>query len=261
MIAEMLRSALAALEKGETFALVTVIDVEGSSPGKPGQRMIVYADGRQEGTVGGGRLEQQAEAEALAMLRRGRGGVLTYELDPDSPDSIGTLCGGRATLAVEVVIPAARILLCGGGHIALAFARLCRELGFVYSVVDPREEMTSAERFPAAAETVREIPPRHIERSDLARYSHVLILTHEHATDRETLRAIWEKRYSGYIGMIGSKRKWAEIRASLAQTGASPDWLDRVHCPVGLSIGAQTPAQIAISIAAEIVRESHASPG
>jgi xanthine dehydrogenase accessory factor len=212
MISEIYRTALAAIERGERIAILTVIEARGSSPGKPGQKMLVFADGRQEGTVGGGVLEHRAREAALEMLRRGEGGLLTYALDPDSPDAIGAICGGQAVIAVEIGGPAARILLCGGGHVAHAFARLCGDLGFVYSVVDPREEMLTTDRFPGAAERARLSPAQYIEQGGLDRHTHLIILTHDHNLDRETLLALSRSAYGGYVGLIGSRRKWEEIK-------------------------------------------------
>lgn len=255
MTKEIYRSVLAAMERGERIAILTLIEATGSSPGKPGQKMIVYGDGRQEGTIGGGALEHRARGAAIDMLVRGEGGLLTYALDSTSADSIGAICGGRATVAVEIAGPAARILLCGGGHVAWAFARLCRELGFVYFVVDPRKEMATAERFPDAAGIAVAPPSQFVENPGLERFTHVIILTHDHALDRETLLSLHGAGFSGYVGMIGSRRKWVEVRESLAAAGVSSPWLDRVRCPIGEAIGAKNPAEIAVSIAAQIVRE------
>jgi xanthine dehydrogenase accessory factor len=261
MMAEVLRLALAALDRGESFALVSVVDATGSTPGKPGHKMIVYPDGRQEGTVGGGALEQRAIEAALDCLRRGRGGVLTLSLSPEDPDSIGAVCGGEATLAIEVMRPAARILICGGGHVAMALARQCDQLGFAYTVVDQRGEMVSSERYPSAVERAVLPPPSYIEEHGLSFYTHVIILTHSHEVDRDTLRSVARAGFGGYTGMIGSRRKWAEVRADLERDGLSPEWLDRVHCPIGLSIGAQSPAEIAVAIAAELIQDIHLAEG
>jgi xanthine dehydrogenase accessory factor len=81
-----------------------------------------------------------------------------------------------------------------------------------------------------------------------------VILTHDHALDRETLLALSKTGFWGYVGMIGSRRKWAETRKSLAEAGVPADWLDWVRCPIGEEIGAQNPAEIAVSIAAQIVK-------
>ncbi|MCK4303016.1 MAG: XdhC family protein [Candidatus Eisenbacteria sp.] len=258
MIAQILKSALKAVQVGESFAIATVIRAEGSSPGKPGHKMIIYADGRQEGTAGGGQLELRVKQEALEMIRRGCGGVLNYSFDPDAPNSMGMTCGGSVTIAVEVVLPRMRILLCGAGHVAQALARQFSMLGFGHSVVDAREELALAERFPDAAEIVQEAPPRYIERTGLGRYSHVVVLTHEHALDRETLLAVSRVDFDGYIGMIGSVRKWETTMKALREAGVQQAWIDSVHCPIGLEIGAHTPAEIAVSIVAEILREAHA---
>jgi xanthine dehydrogenase accessory factor len=258
MIAEILRSALSAIEAGESFALVTVVAAEGSSPGKPGHKMIVYADGRQEGTAGGGKLEHRVKQEALAMIRRGAGGLLSYSFDPDAPDSIGMLCGGSAQIAVEVVAPKNRVLLCGGGHVAQALARQFRELGIQYGVVDNREDVATAAAFPGAVELVHELPPGVIARGALARYTHVITLTHDHALDRETVLAVSRSGFTGYVGLIGSRRKWEAIREALLEAGVTPEWIESVHCPIGLAIGAHTPAEIAVAIAAEIIQEASA---
>ncbi len=257
---EVLRAALAAVGTGEPFALVTVIEVEGSSPGSLGQQMIVYGDGRQEGTVGGGALEARSVRDALAMLRAGRGGLLTYSLDPDSAEGIGAVCGGKALLSVEVSAPAGRILCGGAGHVSFAFARLCRELGLPYAVVDSRAEQVTAERFPGAL-ALHAFPVHEwIERNGLAGFTHVVLFTHNHVLDGKALLAAARTGYTGYVGMIGSRRKWQEVRTTLLEAGVDEAWLARVHCPVGLPIGARSPAEIAVSIAAEILQESRVKP-
>jgi xanthine dehydrogenase accessory factor len=259
MNADILRAALHALDTGEAFALVSVLEVDGSSPASPGQKMLVYPDSRTEGTVGGGSLELRARDEALAMLARGRGGVLRLRLDARAPDGVDSLCGGTATLAVEVALGGPRVVLCGAGHVGYALARILVELGLVHGAVDPRPDQANAERYPHAALVAVEPPPEWIARGGLAGWSHLVILTHGHALDGATLRAAWEAGFTGYIGMIGSKRKWEETRRNLAAAGVPEDWLARVHCPVGLPIGARTPAQIGVAIAAEILKESPAA--
>ena len=255
MIADILRKALEAIDRGESFAVVTVVESEGSSPGKPGHKMIVYSDGRQEGTVGGSLVELRARETALEMIARGRGGLLQFELDADNPEGLDSICGGRMTLVVEVVAPDTHILLCGGGHVSLSVARLCADLGFRHTIVDARPEWADAERFPHAAELMVQAPHDFIREAGTGRFSHVIIFTHDHHLDREALLAVFRSGFSGYAGMIGSKRKWAQIRAGLAEQGVSEEELDRVHCPVGLDIGARTPAEIAVAIMAEIIKE------
>jgi xanthine dehydrogenase accessory factor len=255
VIRKILIAAAEAIEQGLPFVMITVVTADGSSPGKPGHKMIVFPDGRELGTVGGGGVETQAKAEAPAMLARGEGGVRTYDLDPESPGGIGAACGGKVTLAFEVFAGTERILLCGAGHVALAFARLCVDLGYVHTVVDGRADLATSARFPGAAEIVLEPPPEFVRHADLARYSRVVIFTHDHHLDGETLRQLHGRGYAGTIGMIGSARKWKEIRGALAASGVPEDWLVRVRCPIGLEIGSRTPPEIAVSIAAQIVKE------
>jgi len=255
---EVLLSAIAAMDRNEPFALLTVVDAEGSTPGKPGQQMILFADGRQEGTVGGGALERRAARDAAAMLREGRGGVLEYSLDAASIESIGAVCGGRATLSVALSLPAAWVLICGGGHVAFALARILRELGILYTIADGRAEVCAESRYPDALEIVREPPPRFVRGARLERYTHVVVLTHDHALDAETLRALAEKRFPRYVGMIGSRTKWQEVALRLRESGVEEAWLAGVRCPIGLPIGAKTPAQIAVSIASEIISQMNA---
>lgn len=255
MIADIMRKALEAIDRGESFALITVVKSEGSSPGKPGHKMIVYHDGRQEGTVGGSLVELRAREAALEMIARGEGGLLEFELDADKPEGLDAVCGGRMTLVVEVVDPGTHILLCGGGHVSLSVAHLCAELGFRHTIADGRPEWAGADRFPHAADLAIQAPHDFIREAGIDRYSHIIIFTHDHHLDREALLAVFRAGFSGYTGMIGSKRKWAQIRAGLAEQGVSEEELDRVHCPVGLDIGARTPAEIAVAIMAEIIKE------
>jgi xanthine dehydrogenase accessory factor len=259
MIADVLKAALEALAAGEPFAMATVIEARGSSPGKPGHKMLLRPDGRHVGTIGGGQLELHVQREVGEMLARGRGGVLSYSFEPGAPNNPGMTCGGGATIAVEIVPAAARVLMCGGGHVAQALGRQLATLGFAHVVVDARPEVAARDQFPGAAEIRHESPPVFIRESDLGGFSHVIIFTHDHALDRETLLAVAHAGFAGYVGLIGSARKWAATRQALIEAGVAADWVARVHCPIGLPIGAQTPVEIAVSIAAELVKERRAA--
>ncbi len=257
MIIDVLKAAVKAIEQGETFAMASVIESDGSSPGKPGHKMLIFSDGRLEGTVGGGQLEHRVIKEAREMIARGAGGMLDYSFDPDSTDSIGMMCGGRATVAVEVVIAPARVLLCGGGHVARALGRQLSELGLVHAVADDRPEVATPEAFPHAAEIIHTSPARYVAEVGLERFTHVIVMTHTHALDSKTVHAVAQTGFQRYVGLIGSRRKWEKIRGQLAEAGVPEAWISRVHCPIGLEIGAHTPAEIALSIAAELVKEAH----
>lgn len=258
MIKRVLARAIRAMEEGESFALVTVIEAEGSSPGKPGHKMLVFPDGRQEGTAGGGQFEHRVKEEAIAMIQRGQGGLLRYSFDPESAESIGMMCGGAATVAVEVVKSKAHILLCGGGHVAWALAHQFDQLGFTYAVLDARAEIASAERFPRAGALLHASAEAHITAESVAGYSHIIVMTHDHALDRDAMLAVAKSGFAEYVGLIGSRRKWAMIRDALTEADVAEEWIAAVHCPIGLPIGGGTPAEIAVSITAEILQEMHA---
>ncbi len=255
MSTEIYQAIIDAIDAGAAFAVASVIESKGSSPGKPGHKMMLFADSRQIGTIGGGTLELKVKEEMLGMIASGQGGILNYSFDSDSLESSGMVCGGQATIAVEVTSPTVRLLFCGGGHVAFSTAAQCRQLGYAYSVVDAREGLVSDSRYPEAARIMIESPVDYVARADLANYSHILIFTHEHSLDLNILRTVHKTDFTGYIGLIGSKKKWALFQNSLLEEGVTREWLNAVHCPIGLEIHADTPAEIALSIAAEIVKE------
>jgi xanthine dehydrogenase accessory factor len=253
---EIMKRAVEAAGNGEPFALVTVLETEGSAPGTPGQKMIVFPDGKSEGTVGGGALEETARAEAVTRIASGRSGLLTCDMDPGSvsPDRIGAVCGGRAVLVIEVAASPVHILLLGAGHVGFAFARLSRQLGWSLTVVDRRSDLMTRDRFPGAGTLHEKAPDAFSLEADLVPFTHVIIMTHDHTLDRAILAAIASRDFMGYVGMIGSLNKWMDVRRDLEGRGCDPAWLDRVHCPIGLPIGSRTPDEIAIAIAAEIIQ-------
>jgi xanthine dehydrogenase accessory factor len=216
--------------------------------------MTVRSDGGTEGTVGGGAVEIRAAEEALRRIERRQSGVCFFDLDPDSPQAIGSTCGGTVRMAIEVFPPARHLVLFGGGHVALAFARLCAELGWLHSIVDGRADLLTPERFPGAAARTAQDPAAFAARADLAGYSHILIFTHDCKIDSAILQALAPRGFPGYIGMIGSARKWAESRRGLEAEGVPRAWLDAVRCPIGLAIGSRTSAEIAVAIAAEVIQ-------
>jgi len=258
MNTEIYQQIIAAIEEGAPFAVASVIESDGSSPGKPGHKMILHADGRQIGTIGGGKLELKAKEEMQGMIANGSGGILNYSFDPESPEYFGMVCGGKATIAVEVISPGVRLLFCGGGHVAHSMAAICRQLGYVYSVVDAREGLANTDSFPDATQIMLEPPPDFISSADLSRYSHILIFTHEHSLDLATLRAVHQVDFAGYVGMIGSAKKWARFQKDLLAEGVTKEWLSEVHCPIGIKINANSPMEIALSIAAELIKERNA---
>jgi xanthine dehydrogenase accessory factor len=234
------------------IALATVVKAEGSTPREFGAKMVVLPDGSTHGTVGGGALEKIVTEEAIGALKEGAGFLREYDLRANRAGGIGAICGGKATVLVEILRAGERLLICGGGHIGLELARVGAALGFRVIVVDPRKDFSAAGRFPDGVEVLRALPAGRRVLGLVDSDTYVVILTHSHALDKEALRALAPSN-ARYVGMIGSRAKVKRVLAELKKGGVDIGQLDRVHAPIGLDIGAETPAEIAVAIVAEIV--------
>jgi xanthine dehydrogenase accessory factor len=331
------------LKRGEAFILATIISHSGSTPRTAGSRMIVTADGRGIGTIGGGLLEAEAMSRALQLMRSGQSAILPVDLNHDTIDTMDMICGGVAQVLLDFVSPtpinrshferwrrmledrekgclltlvigsgdpvetiahglvtdageigselsltaiqretvlaaavessAVQVLpldggfvvleptqrVCsayffGAGHVAQATATVAAMVGFRVSVSDDRKAYANRERFPDSHE-VRVIADFAHAFSGLSvgRDDYIVILTRGHLHDK-TVLAQALKTDAGYIGMIGSRKKRDTIYGALLKEGFSQADIDRVHSPIGLSIGAETPEEIAVSIVAEMIR-------
>jgi xanthine dehydrogenase accessory factor len=240
------------LREHQTLAVATVVGTEGSSPRETAAKMIVFPDGTIHGTIGGGDLEQMVIDEAVNAIRTGDSFTKTYNLKGEDEGGFGPICGGEATIYVEVIRSPETLLICGGGHIALAMSRMAAELDMNIIVVDEREEFASRERFPGAMDVIRAVPSDPKIRKLITPSTYVVILTHSHEHDKDTLKNLLSAG-AAYIGMIGSKDKVTTIMNALQAEGVDAAELDNVHSPIGLDIGAETPPEIAISILSEII--------
>ncbi len=243
---------MAAREARTPFAVVTVAGTTGSVPRAAGSKMLVYADNKTSGTIGGGKFESLVIADALASLREKTPLLRTYPLREGQPDSFGAICGGEVTVFIEPQSVSEAIFLIGGGHCAHAIARLAIECGLFVSVIDDRVELLA------------DLPPRVTRVSDISPVNFIashqwqddealVIVSRNHEIDREALAAAVEQTGAGYIGMIGSRRKVHYVFDHLRERGVPAEKLSRVYAPLGLDIGADSPAEIAISTIAEIL--------
>lgn len=235
------------------FALVHMVKVRGSSPGKSGFLMLVSGT-RSLGTIGGGDAERQMIAQARQALAQGRSRTVHYELSNRPGNLVTSLCGGTNEVFIEVFMPKPCLLLIGGGHVARAVARLCALLEYPFVVLDDREEFSRPADFPGALEVVRARGDAYLSRADLPEFSHVIGLGYDAGFDLDALLPALQKLpESVHFGTIGSKPKFAKMTEVAVQRGISAQAWQRVKCPVGLSIGAQTPAEIAVAILADVV--------
>jgi xanthine dehydrogenase accessory factor len=250
---------LALSRAGRPFAIVTVVETRRSTPRKPGSKMVVLPDGSIRGSVGGGALEAETIQEALRLLREGAGEPADHEavvrrftLRREGEDAVGMYCGGEVHVLIEAFRPAERLFLFGAGHVGRAIASHARDLGMPLTVVDDRREYLSPEAFPDGATLV--LTDREYRR-DLplpGRCDFAVVATRCHDTDEKVLHVLLGEP-PRYLGMIASRAKAATVLAHLRRAGVPEDALARVRSPMGLPIGSHTPAEVAISVLAEIV--------
>ncbi len=262
--------ALERLGAGERVAIASVIEAQGSVPGKPGARLAISSSGSKFGTVGGAGLEYkiQKKLENLLLsknyLNKKRGGsVEVFLLNKDGKekevDVLDSLCGGRVTVTMEVIEPLPNILIAGGGHVGVSISKVCDNLGWSYSVFDIREDFSNAERFPNAIRTiscsVQEFLNSESEET-IQRFSDILLLSHDWGVDEDLLIGLLRSSGTSVrprIGAIGSKKKWSAFRKSAIGSDIPDEVVDSVRCPIGLEIGADSPEEIAIAVCAEIL--------
>jgi xanthine dehydrogenase accessory factor len=245
-----------ALERGESAALVTIVSTTGSTPQRIGAKMLVFADGRIVGTIGGGCYENDAFWKAREAIAQRKPLLLHYELSDDFAQETGLICGGQMDVYIEPIEPSPDLFIVGAGHVGFHLARLAGDVGFSVHVIDDREKFANAERFPDAVEVVVEDIPSWLARTTLPAHGYAVIVTRGHTNDLEALRAL-APRELRYLGLIGSRAKVARIYDALATDNLPPALLERVHAPIGLDIGAVTPQEIAVSILAELIAVKH----
>ena len=245
-----------ALERGEPAALVTIVATHGSAPQRVGAKMLVYADGRIVGTIGGGCYENDAFWKAREAIANRRPQLLHYELADDFAQETGLICGGQMDVYIEPIEPSPELYIVGAGHVGFHLARLAHEVGFRVTVVDDREKFANAERFPTAEEVVVDDIPGWVGRAHLPPHAYAVIVTRGHTNDLEALRALAPHDLR-YLGLIGSRAKVARIFDALKTDRMPDEQLQRVHAPIGLDIGAVTPQEIAVSILAELIAVKH----
>ena len=243
---------LAALERdGGTAVLATVVHAQGSVPRHEGSKMIVYADGAIEGTVGGGEMESRVIEAALTAMRDGRSRMLEYAFrNPDKGD-VG-VCGGEMQIFIEPLQGNPSVYVIGSGHVGKAVAHLAKWLGFRVVAVDDREGFATPENIPDADEyllaTAAELP----NKVEIQPDSYLILTTRGVHQDSEGLPELLESP-AAYIGVIGSKRRWETTVKNLREQGVSEEGIARIQSPIGLELNAETPEEIALSIMAEVI--------
>ena len=234
---------------GQPFVLATVIESAGSTPQKPGSKLVVLGDGSLRGTVGGGAIEHQIIQAALALLQAPE---RTRVIETHLTHELGMCCGGRMKVFLEKHGAAARLTVFGAGHVAKELAALAHHVGFRVTVVDARSEWASRERFPDC-ELLLKDPADHARTLEGGPDCYFCITTHDHPLDQAVVEAL-VARPSAYLGVIGSRRKAERFRMRLRAAGVDEAAVERLRSPMGVDIGALTPEEIAVSIVGELIR-------
>jgi xanthine dehydrogenase accessory factor len=236
---------------GERGALATIVHTNGSIPSYESSRMLVREDGSIAGTIGGGCVEADVWAAAKEVMQVEQSRKMTFNLNHEASFDAGLICGGTLEIFVEPILPQPVLYIFGGGHVSVAVARVASSAGFSIGVIDDREAFANTERFPMAGEVYTSYETAYKTIRPNAS-SYLLIVTRGHKDDMAVLA--WAVRTEArYIGMIGSKRKVISVYKALEKEGYSAEEFERVNAPVGLDIGALSPEEIAVSIAAELI--------
>lgn len=250
---EILAAIGEALTRGEEVALVTIVSSNGSTPQRVGAKMLVYADGRTVGTIGGGCYEHDALGKARDAIKTRKPVRAQYDLNDDFAQETGLVCGGQMEVFIEPLETPPALYVFGAGHVGFYLARIASEAGFELHVVDDRAAFANRERFPFAASIVVDDLPTWLAQAQIPSTAYAVVVTRGHRNDLETLQALVGRELR-YLGLIGSRAKVARIYDQLLnEDHATLEQLSHVHAPIGLDIGAVTPQEIAVSIVAELV--------
>jgi xanthine dehydrogenase accessory factor len=259
---EVLRAAALAAERGGRVVLASVVARRGSTPSTPGQKLVLLDERTALGTIGGGAVERSVLETMLRALRDPAfaARVETFRLGP----SLGMCCGGQVDVLVEPIGGVASVIVIGAGHVGAALAPLLASLGFQVTVCDSREEAADPARMPAPSGALLVLHGDHddpavLERAPDPASASFLVMTHDHQLDQAAIEHGLAKGF-GFVGGVGSRAKAARTRARLEAKGFAPADVARVRMPMGVDIGARSPAEIAVAVAAELVARRAGAP-
>ncbi len=238
-------------QRNHPVALCTIIRARGSVPRHVGSKLLVYADGHIEGTVGGGEMESRVIREALDTLKTGEPRTVQYTLVNPAEGDPG-VCGGEMEIFIEPIKPAPTLLIIGGGHVGQALVHLGKWLGFRVALSDDRAEFCNPEAVPGADQYLP-IPMMQLPQAfNFHSETYIVLSTRGMPLDVDGLPHLLDVPRA-YLGVIGSKRRWATAVKRLTDKGIPTEKLAGVHAPMGLELNAETPEEIALSILAEII--------
>ena len=253
---DLVRETLAAYESQINFALLTVVHDPIDSGLTIGAKLLLTEKGETSGSLGGGPIQERALAEAREAIRLGQSVPHYY-----GPEGKRLSRRDRAVgIFIEVVLGDLSLVIVGGGHVGQAIGKVASQCGYRIVVVDDRPAFASRERFPEADQILVGDFQEVLSHYPINAMTHLVMVTRGHKHDEISLRTVVESP-AFYVGMIGSKRRVATVLRHLEEEGVPKEALERVHTPIGLDIGAETPEEIAVSIVAEMIMKRRGGTG
>ncbi len=238
--------------KGIRAALATIIAHKGATPRKDSAKMLIYEDGRQKGSIGGGSMEAEVCSEARSIIESGKPKLLAFDLADIDPEESALVCGGSMEVYVEPILPDPTLVVFGAGHVSKAVAEAAQPIGFRIVIVDDRAKYANPERFPTADAFYVDRWEEAVTKLAVNNSTSLFIATRGHQFDLICLRFAVQSP-AGYIGMLGSRKKAKILFDLLEKEGIDPAKFERVSVPIGIDIGSETPEEIAVSIVAELI--------
>jgi xanthine dehydrogenase accessory factor len=249
------RRIAALLSQRKTFVVATIVETRGSVPQTAGSRMIVHSDASYEFTIGGGTFEAEVIQDGLSLFSGNSPQTREYKLT--KPD-LGMYCQGIVKVFFEKQNPRAQLLIFGGGHVGQALSRISSATDlFSVVVVDDRREYANSKKHPSANRVILTDREFSTNIPSVDSETFIVIVTRCHATDK-----LLVKKYvysdAAYIGLIGSRPKIKQFARELEAEGVSAKSFEQIHAPIGVPIGGKDPAEVAISILAEVIQIKNA---
>lgn len=257
------------LEKHDAVVMATLVGVRGTSSARVGSRMWIGPDGSAIGAVTiGGCIDVRAIELSGDVLSSGKAQRVEMALGDEDAQALGMTCGGVVELLVErlerdssaaqavidQMAATETLVIVGASEIGVALARIAKTIDFRVVIVDGREHLATAERFPDADEIKLGIPSEIVSEIGLSPNVALVLVSHEYKYDLPILRAALQSKV-GYVGMLGGRKRRDAIKDLLRNDGVAEEALERLRTPIGLDIDAETPAEIAVSIAAELIAQ------
>jgi len=256
---EVFLALLEAKRNGQGGVLATIVHDQGSVPRHAGSKMFVRPDGSIVGTVGGGEMESRVIKQARSVHASGVAEMSHHELVDPSRDDPG-VCGGQLDIFMEPILPNPTVLVIGCGHCGQALADLAHWLGFRVLVSDDRADLCNPNVIPDADEYLV-VPASELAKTvTIHNRMYIAAVTRGVALDTEMLPPLVDSP-APYIGVMGSRRRWANAVKKLKDRGVDVAKLNRIHAPIGMELNAETPREIAVSIMAEIIAHYRGGSG